>query len=423
VEYAVKKVCLASGNNNENGRVIREVRHLAQLDHPNIIRYYQSWIEEDEWNGSVHEDEEDADDDDDDGENELTREDDDTSTKGEPSKQGIGDEKSNEDSVGEESVNYEGDESKLGSSSSCDSKSMDVRSSDPLTRKESMQGVKFGSLEGDKLSITSGFQNGSSSEISVLDESSDDSTPKHRRRRKILSRGLDATMERIYGSTSESFCNSTDEVKERRRVVTTTRRTILYIQMQYCHQGTLQDWLSRGDRTAVCPKEAILIFRQAVRGVAHIHHNRIIHRDLKPANILISADGNVKIGDFGLSTGGAIDGGPGTPNILHSLARSHTTGVGSPFYCSPEQLSGERYDSKVDIFSLGIILYEMLHIFSTQMERVSYITELRDGRVNVNTQESFPELTALAQHLVQPNPDNRPPAVEILSHPALADFS
>lgn len=54
--------------------------------------------------------------------------------------------------------------------------------------------------------------------------------------------------------------------------------------MQYCHQGTLAQWLMRTDRQ-VCVKEAIHIFRQAVQGVAHIHTHSVIHRDLKPPNV------------------------------------------------------------------------------------------------------------------------------------------
>lgn len=197
------------------------------------------------------------------------------------------------------------------------------------------------------------------------------------------------------------------------------------IQMQYCHQGTLHQWLTRTDRV-ICARSALHIFRQAVQGVAHIHTHCVIHRDLKPPNvchiphsfihsffsllpslthaqILISADGVVKIGDFGLSTGGMVDTVAVPLSPTDKFNRSHTTGVGSPLYCSPEQLLGERYDAKVDvslllflsfvflffdrwhIFALGVILYEMFHIFSTQMERVSLITQLRDGFIGEQT--------------------------------------
>lgn len=379
VEYAVKKVCLSAGS-KENERVLREVRHLAVLDHPNIIRYYQSWVEEDEWNGSRSE-----------GEYEESDE-------GDVTEESEGDDDS------------EIDESEDKGSESDDGKSEDAKSD---------LSCNLSSLDGSKDSLfgeTSSFR---VLPIDLADEANrrqkkGGKPSKIDKKKKLVKKryDLDITFERTYGSTSDSYSG----VKEKRSESPAThRRTILYIQMQYCHQGSLHHWLSRPDRV-VCAREAIAIFQQLVRGVAHVHANFFIHRDLKPPNILISADGSVKIGDFGLSTG-AINDGPVSP--VRVLTRSHTTGVGSPFYCSPEQLTGDRYDAKVDIFSLGIILYEMFHIFSTQMERASHITQLRSGIINEQTQDLYPNLAELVLHLVQANPTHRPIATEILTHPFL----
>lgn len=93
------------------------------------------------------------------------------------------------------------------------------------------------------------------------------------------------------------------------------------------------------------PINIIFLFKQICEGVKYIHDNNIIHRDLKPANILIN-DGMVKIGDFGLSK-------------LYHTNQHMSYNVSSLWYRSPEIFMRERYDYKMDIWSLGCILYEM----------------------------------------------------------------
>jgi len=393
VKYAVKKVCLTSGNSKENARVLREVRYLALLDHPNIIRYFQSWVEEDEWDewdecriGSRLEDYEDE------------------SVDSGIDVEELSDlEESSRSTIAPRALiydsSYEGDQSAYANgteSSESSSISIGFSTSAPGLDNE--------------------FKNETKLELTLENKRANDAIAKGVTRLKVGAQtGMDGTLERTSGSTSNPISGEDSHEKPVRR-----RKPILYIQMQYCHQGTLHNWLSRPDRV-VCVAEAIAIFRQAVQGVIHIHNFSVIHRDLKPPNILISADGIVKIGDFGLSTGGMEDtiSMPMSPSTA-IVTGSHTTGVGSPLYCSPEQLKGERYDSKVDIFALGVILYEMFHIFSTQMERVTHITQLRDGLINDQTREMFPELADLTLKLVQLDPSQRPVAKDILSHPLLS---
>lgn len=99
-----------------------------------------------------------------------------------------------------------------------------------------------------------------------------------------------------------------------------------------------------------------------------------MHRDLKPSNIFFSLDGNIKVGDFGLVTGTAFGALQNSYVALMSLAdrdehRQHTGNIGSHLYMSPELMSGLKYDQKVDIFSFGIIFFELHYPFSTEMER------------------------------------------------------
>jgi len=101
-------------------------------------------------------------------------------------------------------------------------------------------------------------------------------------------------------------------------------------------------------RVRIEPRIAGLIALELTRGLEAIHERGIVHRDLKPANVLLSREGAVKIADFGIS--------------LDASARALTqTGysIGTPRYMSPEQLYGERVDDRSDLFSLGVVLYEM----------------------------------------------------------------
>ena len=93
--------------------------------------------------------------------------------------------------------------------------------------------------------------------------------------------------------------------------------------------------------------------------VAAAHQQGITHRDLKPANVMIGADGRVKVLDFGLAKGLAGQGHPAGEFPTRSETQAGHT-VGTPAYMSPEQAQGERVDARSDIFSLGIVFYEML---------------------------------------------------------------
>ena len=102
-------------------------------------------------------------------------------------------------------------------------------------------------------------------------------------------------------------------------------------------------------RGPIPPWDAAAIAEQLCTALAQAHAERVIHRDVKPANILISSDGRVKVGDFGIArlAEGSTDGGSATI-------------VGTPRYMSPEQARGRRATPATDVYSVGIVLYEML---------------------------------------------------------------
>ena len=119
-----------------------------------------------------------------------------------------------------------------------------------------------------------------------------------------------------------------------------------YIAMEFVDGMTLKDKLRGG---ALNVQEALAIAGQVASGLGEAHHKGIIHRDIKSANIMVTAKGLAKVMDFGLAK---LEGGS-------SLTKSQTT-VGTVAYMSPEQARGEDLDQRTDIWSLGVVLYELL---------------------------------------------------------------
>jgi len=123
--------------------------------------------------------------------------------------------------------------------------------------------------------------------------------------------------------------------------------TECYMAMEYIEGAELRTLLLPGKPLPV--PRALSIAAQVAEGLAYAHERGVVHRDIKPANIMVPDNGAVKITDFGIAR-------------MRSSSVQTQTGMmmGSPKYMSPEQVIGKRADHRTDIFSLGVILYEML---------------------------------------------------------------
>ncbi len=108
--------------------------------------------------------------------------------------------------------------------------------------------------------------------------------------------------------------------------------------------------------SAIPPRKAVEYAEQILRGLAAAHDRGIVHRDLKPDNLFLTRDGIVKILDFGIAR---ETKGPSRGTNPESLTASGTV-VGTPGYMSPEQIRGDAVDGRSDLFSAGVVLYELL---------------------------------------------------------------
>ncbi|HUJ57056.1 MAG TPA: serine/threonine-protein kinase [Kofleriaceae bacterium] len=126
-----------------------------------------------------------------------------------------------------------------------------------------------------------------------------------------------------------------------------SERGAMFIVMEYVQGIDLYDLLEKCGRLPY--DVAAIVAMQIARALDYVHYRGIVHRDIKPANVMITRTGGVKVMDFGIardtSFGDLTEAG---------------TGIGTPAYMSPEQVLGDKLDARSDIFSLGVVLYQMV---------------------------------------------------------------
>ncbi|XP_068195565.1 eukaryotic translation initiation factor 2-alpha kinase 3 [Antennarius striatus] len=202
-------------------------------------------------------------------------------------------------------------------------------------------------------------------------------------------------------------------------------KVYLYIQMQLCRKENLKDWMAQRCHPEHREHNQCLdIFLQIAEAVDFLHSKGLMHRDLKPSNIFFTMDDVVKVGDFGLVTAMDQEEDEDAPSALTPapLLTRHTGQVGTKLYMSPEQLSGNSYSHKVDIYSLGLILFELLYPFRTQMERVRTLTEVRALRFPESFSKNNVQELSMVHSMLSWSPSERPEVAEIIGTPLLQEL-
>lgn len=369
--YAVKKIALDPRDSEYNKKILREVTTLSRLHHERIIRYYQAWIE---YTSTIEDDED----------YNVTSD---------------HDSKSLDSPHVTSTFNYN-ETVMLKENDYDDDFSISTRKS-----RLSEDFIEFhNDGESESCSTTTGATTGAT-------ETSDFSD-------NILTDKF----------TSFNVTDTTD--------ASSHQSQLLYIQMEYCPNQTLRDLLDERNSDDsgphfLDPSEIWRLFRQIVEGLVHIHAQGMMHRDLKPSNIFLDSNGHVKIGDFGLAVT-RTDNNAIIHNINVHNANNHnntsnsqfdesmTQNIGTPFYVSPEQgdsrADSARYNQKVDMYSLGIILVELWVPFKTGMERIQQLQRCRLPAVILppGFEEICPSAAGIAKRLLCHDPKGRFGSLELL---------
>ncbi|KAF0694836.1 Aste57867_14300 [Aphanomyces stellatus] len=387
--YAVKRIKLDSNDPTMKKKILREVKTISRLQHRHIVRYFQAWIE----GGEESDDESlsDSDDDDDDG--------------------------WSDDDEESEMVSSDDEDDWLGNSRS--------------TNQFSIQKPR----------------STSNAHLLLHEESNSDAE------------SVDDAVEQWEWTIDDKARQQQLHKKQNVKPARTNER--LYIQMEYCGGNTLRDVI---DQMSLWQSEEKVwtLFRQILEAIEYIHSEGVIHRDIKPPNIFLDSEGTVKLGDFGLATKPPKDP-QATTNVdddedetikelgVPSLNLDHlkeiptydsardtyevtemgggqdytvtyeslniTAGVGTAFYRAPEQeKEGQRYNQKADMFSLGILFFEMWSPpFTTLMERAEALMDLRQRNQCPPNWSAPPNVQTIVHWLCSPNPANRPTAAELLA--------
>ena len=177
----------------------------------------------------------------------------------------------------------------------------------------------------------------------------------------------------------------------------------IYLVLEYWSKGSLFKLIK--DNRYLSEKQVYSYFTQVCAGVKYLHSKGLIHRDLKPENILIANDNTLKIWDFGWCVQTQDD----TPR---------TTFCGTFEYMAPEMISSRSYTYTLDIWCLGILLYEMLHGEApfTGKDNKVIIEKIKRGSFQFNNSRSSKEVQDLVLRLLRRNPDVRISIDDIFNH-------
>ncbi|KAI6205302.1 Protein kinase domain-containing protein [Aphelenchoides besseyi] len=200
---------------------------------------------------------------------------------------------------------------------------------------------------------------------------------------------------------------------------------ILHIQMELCH-ASLEAFMLQRDIQPMARVDTDFnarVVEDVLSAIEFLHSHSIIHRDIKPSNVLLKqlATGQIRclLSDFGLavSTTEVTEKNNEEDGFLINPfpPRSRRTrGIGTVLYASPEQLHSSNYDTASDIYSAGIVIYELYHIFKSRMERVHSLRLLRANGPTAEFTVEYPEVSGLVRAMTLKKPSERPTARQLL---------
>lgn len=175
----------------------------------------------------------------------------------------------------------------------------------------------------------------------------------------------------------------------------------VFLIVEFAAQGELYRHLQREGRFSEA--KASKYIAQTADALAYLHRKNIMHRDIKPENLLLDADGNVKLSDFGWS--------------VHSQSRRHTM-CGTLDYLPPEMVENKTHTKMVDVWSLGVLMYEFLNGSPPFEEKGQYETYQRIMRVDLKMPKHFSADAAdLIRRLLRHNPLDRISTTQVAVHP------
>ncbi|XP_066598971.1 eIF-2-alpha kinase GCN2 [Prorops nasuta] len=403
--YAIKRIKLNPKKKQLNKKITREVKLLSRMNHENVVRYYNSWIE----SATV----------------------DDSFQKSKPT--------SSEETSSTTDLNTANNDKPMN-----EHDKSDIERLVPHLRdiEWSISGPQQDS-EDENIDASSEDSESSNNSVSGEQNPYGKNMVVELSKEELSSGYVEFEKDGAAENTSLSWVADEQESKQliERNADTEKEIQFMYIQMEFCEKSTLRTAIDCGlykDEERVWR-----LFREIIEGLAHIHQQGMIHRDLKPVNIFLDSNDHVKIGDFGLAT-----------NILSSLAQpttdsiekdvpltdkdkqkstqtqtysdlevlgSLTTQVGTTLYVAPEiseKTANSIYNQKVDIYSLGIIFFEMCYQpLYTGMERATVLLNLRSKDIILPSELFDAEMTQqihILQWLLNHDPSKRPTAQELL---------
>ena len=226
----------------------------------------------------------------------------------------------------------------------------------------------------------------------------------------------------VFNESDNSIMNEISESSSNSGSI--CQKKLLFIQMEYCEGNTLKELI---EKKSLKENEKWELIREIIEALNYIHEKKnLIHRDIKPGNIFLDKNNQIKIGDFGLAKITKKCSEKNNFNLPQNKNKEYysinfnneimTYNIGTKYYCSPEQEMTSKYTNKSDLFSLGIIIFEMFYDFKNLIERDRILRKIKE-------KHQFPEnfkllsknLQELIINLTDLQPEKRMSAKKLLN--------